>query len=149
MLVNLMGKPPGAVFAKMNDADSEFHVGDVKYHTGEAGTLTFEQVRHRESGCSRTLQCCSEPIRCTRSTQVAQSCAAHIARTCAPVLPQVAGLDTSQIGFDVGYDNTLQAGIAAEVRISIAPNPSHLEAVSPVVLGLVRAEQVKIFSVFF
>ena len=44
MLVNLMGKPPGAVFAKMNDADSEFHVGDVKYHTGEAGTLTFEQV---------------------------------------------------------------------------------------------------------
>lgn len=29
----------------------------------------------------------------------------------------------------------------AEVRMSIAPNPSHLEAVAPVVLGLVRAEQ--------
>lgn len=44
MLVTLMGKPPGAVFAKMNDADSEFHVGDVKYHAGEAATLNFEQV---------------------------------------------------------------------------------------------------------
>jgi hypothetical protein len=44
MLVTLMGKAPGAVFAKMNDADSEFHVGDVKYHAGEAATLTFEQV---------------------------------------------------------------------------------------------------------
>lgn len=46
MLVTLMGKPPGAVFAKMNDADSEFHVGDVKYHAGEAATLTFEQVHN-------------------------------------------------------------------------------------------------------
>ena len=29
------------------------------------------------------------------------------------------------------------------IRVSIAPNPSHLEAVSPVVLGMVRAEQMR------
>ncbi len=37
----------------------------------------------------------------------------------------------------------LQDGGRAEVRLSIAPNPSHLEAVGPVVLGLVRAEQAR------
>lgn len=37
----------------------------------------------------------------------------------------------------------LQEGGRAEVRVSIAPNPSHLEAVGPVVLGLVRAEQAR------
>lgn len=42
----------------------------------------------------------------------------------------------------VGCPHT-QAGTAAELRISIAPNPSHLEAVAPVVLGLVRAEQAR------
>ncbi len=33
--------------------------------------------------------------------------------------------------------------IEQEIRVSIAPNPSHLEAVSPVVLGMVRAEQMR------
>ena len=28
-----------------------------------------------------------------------------------------------------------------QIRVSIAPNPSHLEAVNAVVMGLVRAEQ--------
>ena len=36
----------------------------------------------------------------------------------------------------------VQGGAAKrQVRISIAPNPSHLEAVNAVVAGLVRAEQ--------
>ncbi len=30
-----------------------------------------------------------------------------------------------------------------EVLVTLAPNPSHLEAVSPVVLGMVRAQQAK------
>lgn len=34
-----------------------------------------------------------------------------------------------------------------EVRLSIAPNPSHLEAVGPVVLGMVRAEQQRLKQV--
>ena len=36
----------------------------------------------------------------------------------------------------------MQGGAAKrQVRVSIAPNPSHLEAVNAVVAGLVRAEQ--------
>jgi hypothetical protein len=35
----------------------------------------------------------------------------------------------------------LQAAQAHKIRVSIAPNPSHLEAVDPVVMGLVRALQ--------
>jgi len=49
-LVTLLGKPPGALFAKMGDADSEFHVGDVKYHAGEAATLIFDQEVKAEVG---------------------------------------------------------------------------------------------------
>lgn len=36
-----------------------------------------------------------------------------------------------------------QNGSSRRVRVSIAPNPSHLEAVAPVVLGMVRAEQTR------
>jgi len=79
LLVTLLGKPPGQLFAEMEGAQSEFHVGDVKYHTGQAATLEFP----RKNGSSQ------------------------------------------------------------RVRVSIAPNPSHLEAVAPVVLGMVRAEQTR------
>jgi hypothetical protein len=34
-------------------------------------------------------------------------------------------------------------GQLLRTRLSIAPNPSHLEAVNPVVLGMVRAEQAR------
>lgn len=39
--MTLLGKPPGQLFAEMEGAQSEFHVGDVKYHTGQAATLEF------------------------------------------------------------------------------------------------------------
>ena len=35
----------------------------------------------------------------------------------------------------------VQGAQARDIRVSIAPNPSHLEAVGPVVMGLVRALQ--------
>ena len=37
-----------------------------------------------------------------------------------------------------------QGGEQRQIRISIAPNPSHLEAVDPVVMGLVRALQTRL-----
>eukprot|EP00879_Flechtneria_rotunda_P026265 GHRR01027996.1.p1 GENE.GHRR01027996.1~~GHRR01027996.1.p1 ORF type:complete len:602 (+),score=191.82 GHRR01027996.1:1647-3452(+) len=74
LLVNLLGKPLGALCSEMEGKQSDFRVGDVKYHLGQSGVIR------------------------------------------------------------VGPERT-------PVHVSIAPNPSHLEAVSPVVLGLVRAEQ--------
>jgi 2-oxoglutarate dehydrogenase complex dehydrogenase (E1) component-like enzyme len=38
------------------------------------------------------------------------------------------------------------SGEVLRTRLSIAPNPSHLEAVKPVVLGMVRAEQARLGS---
>lgn len=35
-------------------------------------------------------------------------------------------------------------GGTSPVRLSIAPNPSHLEFIGPVVLGMVRAEQTRL-----
>lgn len=37
-----------------------------------------------------------------------------------------------------------EGGGASPVRVSIAPNPSHLEFIGPVVLGMVRAEQTRL-----
>ena len=41
VLTTLLAKPPGALFAEMNNAQSQFHVGDVKYHLGQSATLKF------------------------------------------------------------------------------------------------------------
>ncbi|CAL5220687.1 g2736 [Coccomyxa viridis] len=76
MLSTLLNKPPGTLFAKMENGQSDYRVGDVTYHLGETATLTYSQGAQ-----------------------------------------------------------------AHKIRVSIAPNPSHLEAVDPVVMGLVRALQ--------
>lgn len=55
-----------------------------------------------------------------------------VSMPCASTLP-------AQVGHVEGKG---QEGAA--VRISIAPNPSHLEYVGPVVLGMVRAEQTRL-----
>ncbi|KAF6260765.1 thiamine diphosphate-binding protein [Scenedesmus sp. NREL 46B-D3] len=74
LLANLLGKPLGALCSEMEGKQSDFRVGDVKYHLGQTGVVRV-----------------------------------------GPELRQV--------------------------TVSIAPNPSHLEFVGPVVLGMVRAEQ--------
>jgi hypothetical protein len=52
---------------------------------------------------------------------------------------------TGDVKYHLGQSGTLVSrgpgGEALHTRLSIAPNPSHLEAVDPVVLGMVRAEQ--------
>jgi hypothetical protein len=78
VLVHLLGKPLGALCSEMEGLQSEFKVGDVKYHLGQSGALQVDSP-----------------------------------------------------------------GGARAVQLSIAPNPSHLEAVCPVVLGMVRADQAR------
>ena len=43
------------------------------------------------------------------------------------------------VKYHLGYSRTLKADTGEDVTISLAPNPSHLEAVGPVVEGLSRA----------
>ena len=44
MLATLLNKPPGTLFAKMENGQSDYRVGDVTYHLGETATLTYSQV---------------------------------------------------------------------------------------------------------
>ncbi|DBA67070.1 hypothetical protein WJX79_005030 [Trebouxia sp. C0005] len=82
VLCNILKKPPGALYGEMEGGQSEFHVGDVKYHLGQSASLDFAA---EEGGKA-----------------------------------------------------------SGQVRVSIAPNPSHLEFIGPVVLGMVRAEQTRL-----
>ena len=91
LLAAVLRTPAGQIFAEMEAAQSEWHVGDVKYHLGKGATLEFD------------------------------------------------GEDD-----DDNEDDDGGGGEAARTRslhVSVAPNPSHLEAVGPVVLGMVRAQQ--------
>ena len=41
VLCNILKKPPGALYGEMEGGQSEFHVGDVKYHLGQSASLEF------------------------------------------------------------------------------------------------------------
>jgi 2-oxoglutarate dehydrogenase E1 component len=45
VLCNILAKCPGELYSEMEGEQSEFHVGDVKYHLGQMATLAFPQVR--------------------------------------------------------------------------------------------------------
>ena len=97
LLAAVLRTPAGQIFAEMEAAQSEWHVGDVKYHLGKGAELEFgddgdgggEGDGKRENAEKEKQQ--SRPLR--------------------------------------------------SLHVSVAPNPSHLEAVGPVVLGMVRAQQ--------
>lgn len=42
VLCNIMRKPAGALYGEMEGGQSEFHVGDVKYHMGQSASLHFD-----------------------------------------------------------------------------------------------------------
>ena len=51
-------------------------------------------------------------------------------------------LDVDLLGdvkYHLGYSNVVETGTGKKVRLTLAPNPSHLEAVDPVVEGITRA----------
>ena len=48
---------------------------------------------------------------------------------------------SDDVKYHLGADGTYTTSAGREIRISVAPNPSHLEAVNPVVEGRARAEQ--------
>lgn len=49
------------------------------------------------------------------------------------------GISLGDVKYHLGYVNDIQTLSGKKVRLNMAPNPSHLEAVSPVIEGLSRA----------
>jgi 2-oxoglutarate dehydrogenase E1 component len=56
-----------------------------------------------------------------------------------PLPPDVQG--DGDVKYHLGWSHDLPVGDGRTIHLSLAPNPSHLEAVDPVVEGLVRAKQ--------
>jgi 2-oxoglutarate dehydrogenase E1 component len=50
------------------------------------------------------------------------------------------GIDLGDVKYHLGYVNDIKTTTGKKVRLNLAPNPSHLEAVSPVIQGLARAK---------
>ncbi len=57
-----------------------------------------------------------------------------------PAEPEAAGEETSDVKYHRGASGTFHAP-GGDIRVAVSPNPSHLEAVDPVVEGRARAEQ--------
>ncbi len=53
----------------------------------------------------------------------------------------LAGTSTGDVKYHLGFDGTQVTAHGTELAVSLVPNPSHLEVVNPVLMGLVRAEQ--------
>lgn len=49
------------------------------------------------------------------------------------------GITLGDVKYHLGYGNTVTAGNGKKVILNLAPNPSHLEAVSPVIQGIARS----------
>ena len=161
MLSTLLNKPPGTLFAKMENAQSDYAVGDVTYHLGETATLTYAQVHSPPSAeytVVKTLQCARRWFQQARFHDAMRAASllfpdgnSVVARGCphthVPACPK--GSPDSGCGSwavcpchsAAHAERGVQGAQARDIRVSIAPNPSHLEAVGPVVQGLVRALQ--------
>ncbi len=50
-------------------------------------------------------------------------------------------LGYADVKYHLGYSNSVKTSVGKEVKLSLAFNPSHLEAVDPVIAGSVRARQ--------
>jgi len=50
-------------------------------------------------------------------------------------------LGDGDVKYHLGYENDVATSSGKKIRLSLAPNPSHLEAVDPVVEGMARARQ--------
>lgn len=54
VLCNILKKPPGALYGEMEGGQSEFHVGDVKYHLGQSASLEYA---NEVAACAACCQC--------------------------------------------------------------------------------------------
>ena len=50
---------------------------------------------------------------------------------------------TGDVKYHLGAETILEEGATVDLKITLSPNPSHLEFVNPVVEGMTRASQEK------
>ncbi|TAE15584.1 MAG: 2-oxoglutarate dehydrogenase E1 component [Bacteroidetes bacterium] len=55
-------------------------------------------------------------------------------------------MGSGDVKYHMGYSSTVQTASGNEIHLKLAPNPSHLEAVDPVVLGFARAKADVLYS---
>ncbi|GAB4333310.1 MAG: 2-oxoglutarate dehydrogenase E1 component [Calditrichia bacterium] len=53
---------------------------------------------------------------------------------------------SGDVKYHLGYSNTIKTRSGQNVNVTLSPNPSHLEGVSPVVLGTTRAKMDKLYN---
>ncbi len=49
-------------------------------------------------------------------------------------------ISLGDVKYHLGYENTVKTDTGKKVKLNLAPNPSHLEAVNPVIQGIARAK---------
>lgn len=57
VLCNILKKPPGALYGEMEGGQSEFHVGDVKYHLGQSASLEYANEVLAITACCLICNC--------------------------------------------------------------------------------------------
>lgn len=55
-------------------------------------------------------------------------------------------LGSGDVKYHLGYSGPFKSEDGKQIKVSLAPNPSHLEFVNPVVVGMVRAKQDQLYS---
>jgi 2-oxoglutarate dehydrogenase E1 component len=69
-----------------------------------------------------------------------------LGKTHEEIFEEFEGLEYDELGFagdvkyHLGYSSDVETGSGKKIHLSVAPNPSHLEAVDPVVQGIVRSK---------
>ncbi len=54
------------------------------------------------------------------------------------------GISLGDVKYHLGYQNDIIAANGKNVRVNLAPNPSHLETVGPVIEGITRSKILKL-----
>jgi 2-oxoglutarate dehydrogenase E1 component len=62
------------------------------------------------------------------------------------VIPADASMGSGDVKYHLGYRSDITTPQGKEIRLQLAPNPSHLEAVNPVVAGFARAKSDTLYN---
>ena len=87
VLCNILKKPPGALYGEMEGGQSEFHVGDVKYHLGQSASLEYAN-EVAVCACWLTLRQCLAAVLIATGCMYSNTtiCSSTLQRVCMPCI---------------------------------------------------------------